>query len=432
MQASQRGTPTSPESDLVREALLHEYDFVAGLIPFYRRVEITALGGAGVVVSAVLGAVATLEGRDPPNRLAEATLLSLAGWAPAMLLLLELMALTRLRRASIYIQTVLYPRAARLAEDPLLLRWEFGPTRGLLQGTPQTTTLVGGRFAKRARFLADPLVKIFVTSTPLITALVAGAVVLPLVGAALHPGGWLAPVLSAGYVAAGVGICFGVAGFWLTRSHEERATRAETGSRPVSIVVAGVSEDVRDAVHAFTLASPDATILGTAHAGVPLTVLVAELSPELLVADESATAPALGALFRISRLGAVLTAQGSDFTALYRRAADGTPKPAVGEVTLARGIAAAWIARPARDTWLRRVRNWSKQLIARRPVAPDGDVEDALEDHARETGSMLRVALRDGRWHAWYEDAGGRRELEAQGDDPGTVLGDLQKKSTAG
>ncbi|MCH7485108.1 MAG: hypothetical protein IIA90_08185, partial [Chloroflexi bacterium] len=91
-----------------------EFNFVSALIPFYRRVEMTALIGTAVVIGAVVGAVASLEDATKPNREVEAILLSLAPWVTVLLLLVQIMALTRIRRAALYIKNVLRPLVQQL------------------------------------------------------------------------------------------------------------------------------------------------------------------------------------------------------------------------------------------------------------------------------------------------------------------------------
>src|SRR5687767_7144569 len=64
------------------EVLLAEFQFLSGLIPFYRRVELTVLGGTGLVISAAVAALAALEAAADPQARAEGILLAAGAWAP--------------------------------------------------------------------------------------------------------------------------------------------------------------------------------------------------------------------------------------------------------------------------------------------------------------------------------------------------------------
>jgi hypothetical protein len=193
------------------EILLAEYGWVSGQITFYRQVEVTALGATGVVLSAVVSVVAVLEGGKPSNRAAEATLLSASAWAPTLLLLVEIMALTRIRRAALYILEYLRPLACSLAGDEELLQWEALPPEAIFFRRAGGSK--GWRFA----------VKVSVSSAPVVVAIGSVAVALAIAGAWIHPTGpWTAWVLVIGYVAAFMGLCLAAYGVVFSFRHEAR------------------------------------------------------------------------------------------------------------------------------------------------------------------------------------------------------------------
>jgi uncharacterized membrane protein HdeD (DUF308 family) len=59
------------------DVLLAEFQFLSGLIPFYRHVELTVLVGTGLVISGVVAALAALEAAENPNATAGGILLAL-------------------------------------------------------------------------------------------------------------------------------------------------------------------------------------------------------------------------------------------------------------------------------------------------------------------------------------------------------------------
>jgi hypothetical protein len=77
------------------QLLIAEYNFVSGLITFYRSVELRALGGTGLMLTAIAAAVAAFEAADEPNREAESLLLAIPAWIPVVLVLIAIVALSR-------------------------------------------------------------------------------------------------------------------------------------------------------------------------------------------------------------------------------------------------------------------------------------------------------------------------------------------------
>jgi hypothetical protein len=175
--AREEARDDAQQRDAALQLVLAEFQFVAELIPFYRGIEMRALGGTGLVLSGVAAAVTGLEAAETPEISAEATLLALAAWVPAFLLLIEIMALTRLRRASLYIAKRLHPLAKELAGDPRVLCWELEPSKELFADTLERRAAVGRRRGVLA-LVGERSVKISISSAPLITAIAAVSILL--------------------------------------------------------------------------------------------------------------------------------------------------------------------------------------------------------------------------------------------------------------
>ena len=226
--------------------LIAEYGFVAGLIPFYRRVELTATAGTGLLLSAIIAALAALEAAETPNKTAEALILAGGAWVPAFLLLIEIMALTRLRRASLYVRDSLHPLAVQLTGKEEILSWERSPTKNLVDETgrrrdsylaanrkEQASLAEGDGLDERLRrrsilqlfgwtekvFASDRLVTIFASSAPLICAMVVSSIVLAAAGAVVQPYGLTLTVGPLGALAA---LALGMYGIAFTQLHEGR------------------------------------------------------------------------------------------------------------------------------------------------------------------------------------------------------------------
>lgn len=201
------------------QLLLAEYQFVAGLIPFYRGVELRALGGTGIVLSGVSAAFAAFETADTPNVTAEATLLTLAAWIPAFLLLIEIMALTRLRRASLYIAKRLHPLAVELTQDDRVLRWELEPSKDLFAETLTSREEDRSGSVSPMRSVTKGSMRAFISSSPLIISIAGVSVALAVAG--VIRGGELI-FLIIGAPAAIIAIGLGTYGVSFTALHEGR------------------------------------------------------------------------------------------------------------------------------------------------------------------------------------------------------------------
>lgn len=203
-----------PVSDAEIQLLVAEYNFVSGLIPFYRGVEMKALAGTGLVLSAVAGAFGALEAAKSPSRPAEGVLLGIAALIPAMLLLVEVMALTRLRRASLHIAEHLHPLASELlGDDTRFLRWELGPTERLIGESKKLESKPWAR-------LAGPRpTRAFVSSAAIVIMIALTAIVLADAGYAINPVATTAIIGAVAVVFAASSAAYGLA---FTITHELR------------------------------------------------------------------------------------------------------------------------------------------------------------------------------------------------------------------
>jgi hypothetical protein len=113
------------------ELLTAEYQYVSGLIPYYRGVEMLVLAGTGIVASAALAASAALMSGENPRPSVAAIVLVAAAWGPALLLMVEATALVRIRRASLFIREKLYSVAEELTGRRDVLTFEHDPAKYL-------------------------------------------------------------------------------------------------------------------------------------------------------------------------------------------------------------------------------------------------------------------------------------------------------------
>jgi hypothetical protein len=215
----------SSADDRAVQILLAEYEFVAGLIPFYRRAELTVLAATGALLSIVVAALATLEAAEDGQRHVEGMLLALGAWVPVLLLLIEVMALTRIKRASRYIYRCLHPMACELGR-PGLLEFERAPGVELVAGTHRRSAPMGpGRLAagdghhRVRRAPRERLRVFFSSSTPLILAIAAASLGLAVGGMLVD---WGALTLGFGLSACIGAIVLAWHGIASTQTHEGR------------------------------------------------------------------------------------------------------------------------------------------------------------------------------------------------------------------
>jgi hypothetical protein len=158
-------TATSDKDvDRALAVVLAEYQYVAQNILMYRHLETFVLAGTGLVASGALAAFAALTTGEHPSPSKAGIVLTAAAWGPALLLLVEITALTRVLRASRYIARQLRPIAVELAHRDDVLQWEIGRSKPLID------ELASSSFFRR-------LVRVFLSSvgTPLIPGATAAA-----------------------------------------------------------------------------------------------------------------------------------------------------------------------------------------------------------------------------------------------------------------
>ena len=193
-------------------AVIAEYNFVSGLIPFYRRMELAAVGGAGVVVAALIGALGALEGAAVSgNRVAidrtEVFLLALAPWVFFLTTLMMTTALVRIRRASLYIQDSLSPFY------PDVFQWET-----VLHATLWNRTPRGLRWLTA---IGEP-------SFPLLLSVVAPAVVSAFLADFWASGARSTGLITIGYTGAAAAVIVGGWAALFSWYHESRGGRETT------------------------------------------------------------------------------------------------------------------------------------------------------------------------------------------------------------
>jgi hypothetical protein len=134
-------------ADRALTAVLAEYTFVSGLIPFYRGVEIRALSALGLSVGAITTVFVALSEQRGANIAALSGILGLTTWIFVLFATIEVTASLRIKRASTYIQNYLYPLITAIA-PPANLQWESMKSADLI-GVPEPVRL--GQLRNRLR-----------------------------------------------------------------------------------------------------------------------------------------------------------------------------------------------------------------------------------------------------------------------------------------
>lgn len=187
-----------------------EYNFVSGLIPFYRRMELTAVGGAGLVGTAIIGTLGALESTSPEMmkrdsiERTEELILAAAPWLFLLTTFLVLTALVRIRRASVYIQSDLAPLA------PDVFQWETVLHSRLHSGAPLPIRLI--------MLLGE-------ASLPVIFATTAPAIAFAVMADLWVPGEKSSTILALGYAGAASTLTVGLLASVFTVYHEVWARR---------------------------------------------------------------------------------------------------------------------------------------------------------------------------------------------------------------
>jgi hypothetical protein len=195
------------------DVLLAEFEFVSGLIRYYRDVELRALVGTGLVLSGVAAVYGALESADTPQPAAQAILLSVASWVPALLLLIVLMAKVRGLRGVFYVRDHLRPHAIELTGDDRVLGWEVHASTILFREFDR------GADARIWRTIARPLmgkgvVKSLLSGMPLMVMMLVTSVGLAAGGILVDP---RAEIAAIGGAAALTGVVLCALGFAFTR-----------------------------------------------------------------------------------------------------------------------------------------------------------------------------------------------------------------------
>jgi hypothetical protein len=218
----------SDGDDRAAQILIAEYQYVSGLIPFYRRAELIALTATGALLSVIVAALATLEAADEVQRQAEGILLVFGAWVPVLLLLVEAMALTRLMRASRYILDCLNPIACELGQ-PGLLEFERSPGAQLMAGMKARKASAksmkagsDGESDTDHHGVRERFAIFFFSSTPVVMAMAAASIGLALGGIVLD---FRLLTLLAGAPAAASAVVVALYAIATTHTHESRGLK---------------------------------------------------------------------------------------------------------------------------------------------------------------------------------------------------------------
>lgn len=158
------------QDEMRLQAVLHEFNFVSGLIPMYREVEARALSTVGLVLAGVGTVVAALMQVDNPDPQVQGGLISFTAWIFALFSAVHLTAQLRILRASEYIKRNIYP------ELDLLLG-----KRVIAFETTLSEELIGA--SRQERGFKARIKRRLVTSVATAVALGLTGLVLPFVGA---------------------------------------------------------------------------------------------------------------------------------------------------------------------------------------------------------------------------------------------------------
>jgi hypothetical protein len=136
------------------QLLVAEYTWVAGLIRYYREVELKALAGTGLVLSGIGAAFAALRASDNPDAIhALGVVFAIGAAVTAFALPVVLMANMRGMRATVYVREWLHPLAAEATKDPRFLAWE--------SVAPVLYKKLAGRFGAVLRAVMSAAVVVF-------------------------------------------------------------------------------------------------------------------------------------------------------------------------------------------------------------------------------------------------------------------------------
>ena len=206
--------------DLQLQAVLAEYQFVSGLIPHYRSVETSVLSIMAVVLAALAGFIGTVNSQQGAvlDYSTQGAVISLTSWLMVLFTAIEVTALLRIMRASVYLKTHLYERLAVITGSKTM---GFEEVKSL--------ELIRNEKAKgRHASISDWSRGYLVTSAPIVLGMGLLSIALPIAGLlvpvlAKHAlGAQDAVWVSVGFLGGLVGLAVGYAGFRLTPGVERR------------------------------------------------------------------------------------------------------------------------------------------------------------------------------------------------------------------
>ena len=208
-------------AQLKLDAILAEYNYVSGLIPYYRSVESGVLSMMSVLMAALIGFIATVNAQQGAKLdfASQGAVVALSSWLVMLLAAIEVTALLRIMRASAYLREHLYPRLVALTGEASM-GFETVDSLDLLTDKELAGTKAGLR--------SDWFRGRFVTSAPIVLGMGVLAFTLPVVGIGISVFGpfnaaellWMIPSLVGGLA----GLAVGIAGFRLSGRVERSQT----------------------------------------------------------------------------------------------------------------------------------------------------------------------------------------------------------------
>ena len=163
-------------ADLKVQALLAEYQYVSGLIPYYRSVETGVLSTMAVILAALAGLIGTLNTiKDAPDMQVQGIIVANTSWLVLLFTAIEVTASLRIMRASTYLKEELYPRLHKVVGSEIM-GFENKPSLELIRNR---------KAQGRHSLVSDWLRAKLVTSAPILLGMGLLAVTLPLVGLAM-------------------------------------------------------------------------------------------------------------------------------------------------------------------------------------------------------------------------------------------------------
>jgi hypothetical protein len=208
------------DKELRLQAVIAEYQYVSGLIPYYRSVETNVLSIMAVVLAALAGFVGTVNAQQGAvlDYSVQGAVISLSSWLMVLFTAIEVTALLRIKRASVYLKKYLYTRLDEIVGAKSM---GFEEVRSLDLIKNEYATGAHARVSDWARGR-------FVTSAPIVIGMGILSMALPVIGIFVpifaNQGIEVsdAPWLALGLLGGSFGLAIGVVGFRLTGALERR------------------------------------------------------------------------------------------------------------------------------------------------------------------------------------------------------------------